>query len=44
VYNTPTRRYPRTVATTWNSVPHLDMMADLSEETFGVRSNTTAND
>jgi ubiquinone/menaquinone biosynthesis C-methylase UbiE len=25
------------VSTTWNSVPHLELMADLSEQTFGVR-------
>jgi ubiquinone/menaquinone biosynthesis C-methylase UbiE len=29
------------VSTTWNSVPHLDMMADLSEQTFGVRKPPT---
>jgi SAM-dependent methyltransferase len=29
------------VSTTWNCVPHLDMMADLSEQTFGVRKPPT---
>jgi ubiquinone/menaquinone biosynthesis C-methylase UbiE len=29
------------VSTTWNSVPHLDMMMDLSDQTFGVRKAPT---
>jgi SAM-dependent methyltransferase len=29
------------ISTTWNSVPHLNLMADLSEKTFGARKPPT---
>ena len=31
------------VSTTWNSVPHFDMIADLSEQTFGFRKPAPIN-
>jgi ubiquinone/menaquinone biosynthesis C-methylase UbiE len=31
------------VATTWNSLPHLDMMAEVSEQTFGTRKPPSMN-